>query len=76
MNSERSTLRHDHRGEQEHAVTQSSQAVGLEFSTVEDLLRHDNEQHPVPTEVAERVSTSINDEPKPKKPWYRNLFGS
>ena len=75
MNSERTKLRQDQRSEQEQTVTQqSAHTTGLEFSTVEDLLRHDSDMNPVPAEVADRVNASISAEPKPKKPWYKTLF--
>jgi hypothetical protein len=75
MNPERSKLRYDQQIEHDHAVAEES-SQALEFSTVDDLLRHDNEQNPVPEEVGERLNRSIAEEPKPVKPWYRNLFGS
>ena len=75
MNPERSKLRYDQKIENDHAVAgESSQA--LEFSTVDDLLRHDNDQNPIPEEVGERLNRSIAEEPKPAKPWYKSLFGS
>lgn len=48
---------------------------GREFKTVEDLLRYDSEQNPVPGEVAERVNNSLAAEPPRARPWWKRLFG-
>jgi hypothetical protein len=78
MNSEQSNLRQRQQAEQEQTVSEaqsSTQAQGKEFATVEDLLRYDSDQNPVPGEVAERLGQSLDAEPKPPQPWYRRLFG-
>lgn len=77
MNPEQSKLRQRQQAEQEQATSevQSTQAQGQEFATVDDLLRHDSEQNPVPPAVAERLGRSLEAEPKPRQPWYKKLFG-
>lgn len=78
MNSENSKLRHEQQARQEHAVAQQtsqSQGQEQEFSSVEDLLRYDNEQNPVPEDVAHRLNAAIAAEPKSKS-WLKSLFGS
>ena len=80
MNPERTKLRQEHLAEQASAHEQfqhtESQAQVREFATVDDLLRYDSEQNPVPPEVADRLGRSLEAEPKPEKPWYKKLFGN
>ena len=77
MSAEQSKLRQE--AEQEQATEQIQQTVNQgtvkEFATVDDLLRYDSEQNPVPGEVAERLGKSLDAEPKPEQPWYKKLFG-
>jgi len=49
----------------------------LEFETVEEVLRYDANQTPVPDTVAERLKHSLGDAtpPKPPVPWWKRLFG-
>lgn len=54
---------------------QESQETTREFSSVEELLRHDAKNIEVPSKVAERLDRSISRiEPAPK-PWWKRLFG-
>ncbi len=77
MNSENSRLRQEQRSDHEQQVIQqvAQQTQGQQFSSVEELLRYDSEQNPVPAEVAERLNESIAAEPKQPRPWYKGLFG-
>ena len=75
MNSEQTRLRQQEQSVAAHAETQQVQQNAAEFSTVDDLLRHDSGLHPVPPEVAERIDASIAAEPKPERPWFKKLFG-
>jgi hypothetical protein len=78
MSAEHNNLRQRQLAEQENAtegIQSTQQAQGLEFATVDDLLRHDSEQNPVPPEVGEKLGRSLEAEPKPQQPWYRKLFG-
>lgn len=74
MKPERTQLRHEQTAECESALSEQAASQPQHFAAVEDLLRHDSEQNPVPPEVAHRLNRSLAAEPKPKKPWYR-LFG-
>jgi hypothetical protein len=76
MKPEYSKLRSEQeQGEQaQHTAQQSSQNQAQEFESVEELLRYDSDQNPVPAEVGERLNASIAAEPKPAKPWYKVLF--
>jgi hypothetical protein len=77
MNSERSQFQQQE-GEKgkSQSFGQQGQEQGREFSSVEELLRHDSEINPVPPEVGERLNLSIAAEPKPERPWYKRLLGS
>jgi len=79
MNSEQSKLRQHEQAEQESVTSQfhdqqdQAQAQGREFVTVDDLLRYDSEQNPVPTEVSEKLGKSLEAE-KSQQPWYKKVF--
>jgi len=45
-----------------------------EFASAEELLRHDASQTIVPPAIAERLSQSIQNEPKPAQSWWRRLL--
>ena len=51
------------------------QTSAREFSSVEELLRHDAGQTTVPSRVAERLGHSIKNEPAPSRSWWKRLFG-
>ena len=75
MNSEHRKLRQEQQHEQQQDFLEQTAQQGQQFASVEDLLRFDNDQNPVPPEVAERLNSSISAEPKPARPWYKSLFG-
>lgn len=56
----------------------AGQAEERQFGSVDELLRFDAEQHPVPPEIAERLNASIAAEGggKREKGWFRRMFGS
>ena len=47
-----------------------------EFASVSDLLRHDIQQTPPPPAIAERLKTSLAEEPPQtlKRSWWQRLF--
>ena len=57
------------------AEVQSRQTTTREFSSAEELLRHDARQTPVPPEIAQRLGKSIENLPKPASSWWRRLLG-
>jgi len=79
MNPEFSKLRQEQRSEAEQSHEQiqgeQSQAKANEFANVDDLLRFDSDQNPVPPEVADRLNRSMAAGPKPRS-WFKKLFGS
>jgi len=58
------------------AETESQQAAAREFASAEELLRHDGSQTVVPPAIAERLSQSIQKEPKRAQSWWKRLLGS
>jgi hypothetical protein len=76
MSAEQSKLRQQAEQEQQEQIQSAvNQGTVKEFATVDDLLRYDSEQNPVPAEVAEKLGKSLEAEPKPEQPWYKKLFG-
>ena len=57
---------HDHHSEEKHTVR--------EFAEVEDLLRHDAAQTPLPPQLEERLKGSIAATGVRPLPWWRRLF--
>jgi hypothetical protein len=68
-----SKLTHEQQSEQ--ASNQTSQNHAQEFSTAEELLRHDAAQTTVPPAVAERLRQSAATLPQPKASWWKRWFG-
>jgi hypothetical protein len=54
---------------------QGAQQTSIEFTSVEDMLRHDALHTPVPPAVAARLAQSIGPLPPPARSWWRRLFG-
>ncbi|MGZ8900344.1 MAG: hypothetical protein ACXW3Z_09640 [Limisphaerales bacterium] len=78
MNPEQSKLRQEQREESatEHIQDISNQSEVKEFATVEELLRYDTEQNPVPATVAEKLGKSLEAEPAtPRQSWFKKLLG-
>lgn len=75
MNLHKSQLRQQ---EQEQTATHQQAAqvqTAREFATPEELLRHDTEQNPVPSAVAERLNESVARENlQPPKSWWQKLL--
>lgn len=61
--------------EQQVSEITSKQSAGLEFASVEELLRFDAKQTEVPPEVARRLQKSTGDLPRPKTTWWMRLLG-
>jgi len=58
--------------EQQSALEGQTEAKsGMEFSSVEEMLRHDAVHTPVPPNVSRRLAESINRETPPEKPWWK-----
>ena len=77
MKDDPSKLRHTHKQEstseqQEH---QQEKSEVKEFSSVEEMLRHDAAQTVVPPGVAAKLNQSIRNAPVPEtKSWWQRFF--
>ena len=56
------------------AETELQKSTAREFASAEELLRHDVSQTTVPPAIAQRLSQSIQKEPKPAQSWWRRLM--
>lgn len=63
--------------EQVAAAQQQTQSSSVrEFTSVEEMLRHDALHTPVPPTIAHRLEDSIGQSsPSPGRAWWRRLFG-
>jgi hypothetical protein len=65
--------------EQKHeqaAELQGGQRTERTFDTPEELLRFDASQTPAPHRIAERLGRSAADIPRPRRSWWKRLWGS
>ena len=60
--------------EQAQLATTAPQHSTREFATAEELLRHDATQTQVPPVIAERLTKSIQNLPRPSKTWWQRLL--
>jgi len=66
----------DSQQEQEHSAQhQSAQNSVQEFSTVEELLRHDAAQTAVPAGLVDRLQKASAEFPRPNRSWWKKLLG-
>ena len=62
---------------QEHeqiVESQTTQNSVQEFSSVEQLLRHDADRTAAPAGIEQRLKKSSADFPQPSRPWWKRLF--
>ncbi len=64
------------RDEQHLSEKLSQHHAAREFSSVEEMLRHDAMHTPVPPEIAPRLQKSTGSAPSSKPGWLRRFFGS
>jgi hypothetical protein len=79
MNPEFSKLQQKHQEqqvEQTNQLSRSQSAQEKQFETVEELLRFDAEQNPVPPGVGEKLNETLSGEPQPATSWWQRLFKS
>jgi hypothetical protein len=69
-------MKHESKQQQrEQFVARSNQEnAALEFATTDDLLRHDAARTEVPPVIAERLSKSIENLPRPSRSWWQRFF--
>ena len=52
------------------------QAAGKDFDSVEEMLRFDSSQNPVPDQIEDRLQESVDREGiKPSQSWWKRLLG-
>jgi len=61
--------------QQQISETHAEQAASREFTTPEELLRHDAAQTNVPPSVTKRLDESLEREPAKTKSFWRRFFG-
>jgi len=59
---------------QESTEQSGAQRTAREFSSPEEILRHDAEQIEVPAALAHRVAESIAREPRVSRSWWQRWF--
>ncbi len=65
-------LRQEHR--QEEVLGQRQETRGLQFDSVEELLRHDRAQTSPPPEIPARLSASRAAQPPKPLAWWKRLL--
>ncbi len=76
MNKKTTTRQQAEEQQQVVSGQQTQQQTAREFATVEELLRHDARQTPVPPGIAQRLQDSVNQLPAPpSRSWWRRFFG-
>ncbi len=71
-----SKLISQHQAEEQQAEAQQTNSEAIrEFSTPEELLRHDARNTVVPDSVTRRLRESLDQESAPTRSWWRKLFG-
>ena len=67
--------KHQAREQEQLAANSAQQVTATEYATTEELLRHDAALTAVPPVIAERLSKSIQDLPRPSRSWWQRMFG-
>jgi hypothetical protein len=78
MNPQKKATIHQQSEEEQHALNQQqTQAPNArEFASVEEMLREDSLNTPVPPAIAQRLQEAINQLPaSPRRPWWRRILG-
>jgi hypothetical protein len=63
-----------HQQHEQDAELHAAKKTGLEFDSVEQLLRHDAAQTAVPQGIARRLGESIEKPGVPTRSWWRRLL--
>jgi hypothetical protein len=70
------TSREQSHEQEQLSHSQAQHTTAREFATVEGALREDRANVTVPPAVEQRLTKSIENLPKPGKPWWKRLMGS
>lgn len=69
-------IKHILQQEQEQlSQAHTEQTAAREFTSAEEALREDAKNVTVPPAVEQRLSKSIENLPKPDRPWWKRLIG-
>jgi hypothetical protein len=60
-----------HRPQEQLAAAKSQQTSAREFTSVEEVLRHDAGQTAVPPGIAERLALSVQNVTPPERSWWQ-----
>jgi hypothetical protein len=65
-----------HKSQEQEQLASASigKTAAREFATAEELLRHDAAQTEVPPVIAERLTKSIQNLPRPSRTWWERLL--
>ena len=75
MDSHAKKLQHQIQAEALHDSTIEQTHSTKTYAKVEDLLRDDAAQTPLPRAVEERLRRSLASSQSPRHPWWKRLFG-
>ncbi|MFO1511737.1 MAG: hypothetical protein U1F83_02300 [Verrucomicrobiota bacterium] len=67
--------KHTSQEQEQLAAHEKQQVAAREFTSPEQLLKHDAAQTLVPPAVANRLAESLRSEPKQERSWWRRMFG-
>lgn len=70
---QRSHFRREESGQEHHANAGAASSAGV--SSLEEVVRLDRNQTPVPARVTERLAKSIATEPVPVRAWWKRWLG-
>jgi mannitol-1-phosphate/altronate dehydrogenase len=76
MKTHSSKLQHQQKEQTVETQRTAQQAAAREFGSVEEVLRFNAAQTPVPESVKSRLADSVRKEPAPERPrsWWRRLL--
>ena len=76
MKPQSSKLQHEQKEQAVEARQATPKTAATEFATVEEALRFDAKQTPVPESVKSRLADSVRKEPAQERPrsWWRRLL--
>ena len=58
----------------QHQTSERQQEIMREFTSAEEMLRHDALHTPVPPAIAQRLQASIAQLPASSRPWWQRWF--
>jgi hypothetical protein len=68
-------VKHGQEHEQQHEAGHETKSAGQEFTSADELLRHDARQTIVPPGITARLKISAGQVPPPTRSWWKTLLG-